>query len=210
MPNIKEENPTRKKILLLLKKSGGMSTDELSKVLKITPMGIRQHLLALERKGLVEYETKRHGIGRPGYIYKITEKADSLFPKHYDTFILQIFSEIEKKEGRKKIEEIFRWRKDSLLEDRKTRINGSKSVKKRLQRLADLLEDEGYIVEFVENKDSYQLRQYNCPISSVSKMYRESCKMELELYRDLIGDNLKRIACISDGSPACVYSISKQ
>ncbi len=209
MQSIKEENPTRKRILLLLKKTGGMTTEELSKALNITPMGIRQHLLALERKGLVSYETKRHGIGRPGYIYKITEKADSLFPKNYDKFILQIFEEIEKREGKKKIAELFRWRKDTLLQNLKATINGTKDTRQRLLNLASILEQEGYIVDFVEEKDSYQLRQYNCPISMISRKYRESCKTELEFYKELIGNGVQRISCISDGAPACIYSVPK-
>ncbi len=209
MQNIREENPTRKRILLYLKKTGGMTTEELSKELNITPMGIRQHLLALERKGLVEYEAKRHGIGRPGYIYKITEKADTLFPKHYDKFILQIFEEIEKREGKKKIAHLFKWRKETLLKNFQASINGSKDTREKLLTLAGILEKDGYLVEFVEDNNSYQLRQYNCPISMISKKYRESCKTELDFYKELIGNDVKRIACISEGSPACIYSVPK-
>ncbi len=209
MVNIREENPTRKKILLLLKKSGGMTTDELSKELNITSMGIRQHLLALERKGLVTYVTRRQGIGRPGYIYRITEKADNLFPKQYDRFMLQLLEEIERHEGRKKIGDIFRWRKEALVKERKPKVNGTKDARERLQALANLLDEEGFLVEFVEDDKSYQLKQYNCPISSVSKKYRESCKSELEFYKEVIDSKIKRISCISEGATACIYSISK-
>jgi predicted ArsR family transcriptional regulator len=76
-----DDNPSRKGIILLLKKNGGMSIDELSRDIKITPMGIRQHLNALEKKGIVTYVANRHGIGRPGFIYKLTELAEELFPK---------------------------------------------------------------------------------------------------------------------------------
>ena len=69
-------------------------------------MGIRQHLLSLERRGLIEYITKRQGIGRPAFLYKLTKKADNLFPKEYDKFIVNLFRDIEKNDGDEKIEEI--------------------------------------------------------------------------------------------------------
>ena len=89
---ILNENPTREKIILLLKKRGPLTIDDLSSELSITSMGIRQHLLSLERRGLIEYLTKRKGIGRPAFLYKLTEKADDLFPKEYDKFILNLIN----------------------------------------------------------------------------------------------------------------------
>ena len=111
------ENPTREKIILLLKKRGAMAIDELSRELSITSMGIRQHLLSLERRGLIEYMTKRQGIGRPAFLYKLTAKADDLFPKEYDKFILNLFRDIEKNDGREKIDEILKWRRNRIVKD---------------------------------------------------------------------------------------------
>ncbi len=48
--------PTRRKILLALKKSGGMTAGELSELLGMTAMGIRRHLTTMERDGLVMFE----------------------------------------------------------------------------------------------------------------------------------------------------------
>jgi predicted ArsR family transcriptional regulator len=45
-----DENSKRNSIIQLLKKSSGLSIEELSKSINITPMGIRQHLLSLEKK----------------------------------------------------------------------------------------------------------------------------------------------------------------
>ena len=96
------ENPTREKIIFLLKKNGPLSIEDLSKELHITSMGIRQHLLSLERKGYINYVTKRQGIGRPAFLYRLTEKAQNLFPSVYDEFILDTFKDIENNEGKQK------------------------------------------------------------------------------------------------------------
>jgi predicted ArsR family transcriptional regulator len=209
MVKIKEENPTRKKIILLLKKSGGMGTEQLSKALGITPMGIRQHLVALEKKGFVTYDTRRQGIGRPGFIYKLTDEAEDLFPKQYDTLLLEILDELEKREGRPKVEELFRWRKDRLLKDIKGRIDNTSPLSEKVSHISDMLSKEGYFTEVVDNGDRYLLKQYNCPISVVSKKYYECCKYELAMYRELLEADIAKEECISEGATACVFSIAK-
>ena len=94
------DNPTRKKILLALKKNGSMSVEDLSGEVNITPMGVRQHLLLLEKSGAVEYITKKHGVGRPGFLYRLTETADDLFPKSYQSFAMDILTDIEHLDGK--------------------------------------------------------------------------------------------------------------
>lgn len=98
------DNPTRKKILLALKKNGSMSVEDLSGEVNITPMGVRQHLLLLEKSGAVEYITKKHGVGRPGFLYRLTETADDLFPKSYQSFAMDILTDIEHLDGKGKID----------------------------------------------------------------------------------------------------------
>ncbi len=209
MQKIGIENPTRRQIVLLLKKHGGMTTEQLSNALNITPMGIRQHLLALEKKGLVTYEVKKQGIGRPGFIYRLTEIADSIFPKRYDELLMDILNEIEQKEGRKKIDEIFRWRKNRLLEERRRLLNHGTSFDDKIKGMAKILEDDGYLIELDEDRNSFYLKQYNCPLSQVAKEYKECCKYEIQLYRELLERDVHRNSCLSDGDNACIYVIPK-
>lgn len=65
----------RRQILTALKKQGSLSVDDLSRCLGITPMGIRQHLAVLERDNLVMISSVRRGMGRPSYLYRLTELA---------------------------------------------------------------------------------------------------------------------------------------
>jgi predicted ArsR family transcriptional regulator len=207
MKALLDENPTRRNIILLLKKSGGMSIDELSSNIDITPMGIRQHLLSLEKKGVVAYSTKKHGIGRPGFIFKLTEMAHDLFPKSYDAFALEALRNIEKNDGQEKVDRIFKWRRDRLLRDRKEALAGAEDLDDRLTGLKDILESEGYLVEVTKNNGHYSLAQFNCPIKRIADEFESACRYELELYRDLIGEKVTRTQSLSDGSLSCLYVI---
>jgi len=207
MKNVSEENPTRRSIITLLKKQGGMSIDQLSKALGITSMGVRQHLFSLESKGLVRHETERNGVGRPGYVYRLTEEAEGLFPTDYRSFLLDLLEEIESRDGRKKIEDIFQWRNRKLLEDWKRRLGKLNNLSRRIRRFSDILSEDGYLVELEERGKNFCIKQYNCPIATVSRRYPESCRYELEMYRELFGKGVVRTACMSQGAPACIYQI---
>jgi len=202
-------SPTRKKILLALKKNGSLSVDELSDEVKITPMGVRQHLLILEQKGAVEYITRKHGVGRPGFLYRLTETADDLFPKSYQTFAIDILTELERLDGKGKIDEIFRRRKEKISDEMMRLLSGKETVSERLRALTDLFEQEGFISELEENDANFKLKQFNCPISKVALRFKEACKHDLQLFREIIGEGVSREQCLSDGDQACVYVIPK-
>jgi predicted ArsR family transcriptional regulator len=203
------ENPTRERILFLLKKKGPLSIDDLSRQMGITPMGIRQHLISLERKGLVDYIARRYGVGRPAFLYKLTEKADDLFPKAYHKFILTTLKELERNEGREKIEEIFRWRKEKILRDNKDALSEKKSLQDRVFALKDVLESDGYLVDLDMDDNNFILKEFNCPIARVASEYREACKYELQVYRELLRKEVTRQECIAEGSSSCTYVIPK-
>ncbi len=203
------DNSTRKNIILLLKKNVGMSIEDLSKVIDITPMGIRQHLLALEKKGIVHYIAKKRGIGRPGFIYMLTEAADDLFPKAYDKFSVGLLRDIRTHEGDEKIDRIFDWRRDRLFRSKEKFLAGKENLEDVLEALKRALEEEGHFVEVARNNGHYQLKQYHCPIHKIAVEFHEACKYELMLYRELIGRNVVREHSVSEGAPSCLYLIPR-
>jgi len=204
-----EENSTRKNIILLLKKNGGMSIEDLSKVIDITPMGIRQHLLALEKKGIVTYFTKRKGIGRPGFIYMLTDTANNLFPEAYDSFAVGLLKDIRKHEGGEKIDKIFSWRRDRLFKISKEALSGKENLDDKLHAFKNILETNGHIIDISRNNGHYHLKQYHCPIHKISSEFKEACKNELQLYRDLISKDITREQTLSEGAPSCLYVIPR-
>jgi predicted ArsR family transcriptional regulator len=184
-----------------------MSIDELSKKISITPMGIRQHLLSLEKKGVVTYIAKKHGIGRPGFVYMLTDAADDLFPKIYDRLALDILRDVKKYDGPEKVNKIFAWRKDRMLKQKKEALAGLSGTDEILHGLKNLLESEGHLVELDKDRDSYRLKTFNCPISKVAHEFNEVCFQELQMYRELLNRNVTLEECMGQGNRACVISI---
>lgn len=209
MLNHFNENPTREKIIFLLKKNGPLSIEDLSSELHITSMGIRQHLLSLERKGYIDYVAKRQGIGRPAFLYRLTEKAQSLFPMAYDEFILGTFRDIEKNEGKQKIEELFKWHKNRFLKDFKESLPEKKPLRERLSAISSILDTKGYLTELEDTNNHYNLKIFNCPLYRLSSEYKDACHFDLLMFRELLGKEISREACIIDGDTSCTYTIPK-
>ncbi|MHB8882480.1 MAG: helix-turn-helix transcriptional regulator [Thermodesulfovibrionales bacterium] len=204
-----DRNPTRESIVHLLKKHGGMSIDDMSKQIQITPMGVRQHLLALEKKGIVTYISKRKGIGRPGFIYMLTAAANNYFPNAYDQFALGMLRDIKQHEGTAKVDKIFAWRKDRLLATSKDELAGRQGIDDTVAGLTKFLEANGHLVELSRVNGDYHLRQYHCPIHAISAEFRDACRHELQMYKDLIGKDVTREHTISEGAPSCLYIIPR-
>lgn len=203
----RREESTVWQILLMLKRNGQMSIDEISSALNITPIAVRQHILNLERNGFVSYHTRKKSVGRPGFIYSLTKKADDLFPHSYKNFVIDLLKDIESEDGRKRIDQLFKKRKERLLKEKNAIISGAKNFKTKVSLFVDSLKTDGYVVDIKEGPQEIELIQYNCPISIVSETYKEACKYELELYRELFGPSVRRLKCASDGDNYCAYLI---
>jgi predicted ArsR family transcriptional regulator len=210
MRPLHSENATRWKILLTLKKKGSMSADCLSKEVSITPMGVRQHLLVLERNGIVEYAVHKHGVGRPGFLYRLTDIGDNLFPKSYQEFAVGLLSDIESTDGRGKIDSLFKRRRERIAAGLDSQLLSANNLAGRLRVIADLLQEEGGIIELEEDADSFILKQFNCPISKIAVLFKEACDHDLQLLREITGRNVIRQQCLSSGGQACVYIVEKR
>ena len=204
-----DENPTRKQIIMLLKRNSKQSVAQLSNEMGITPMAVRQHLMSLEKRGIISYTPMKSGIGRPVFMYNLTEKARDIFPKSYVEFIKDMMSIVEEEGGRNKVDKMFLQMKDRYLSGKYQDVVGKEDIKDKVKTLVSMLDADGYMVELDDNADSFSIKKFNCLLSRIAVDYPEACKYELQMYKDLLGNDLKRTGCQADGEPACVYVLPK-
>jgi predicted ArsR family transcriptional regulator len=82
-------------------------------------------------------------------------------------------------------------------------------LKKRVQELADMLEEEGFMPEFEldEDEEKLTIKECNCPFSEVVKETRLPCKLEALFFKELFGEGVERTTHIAEGDYACSYDI---
>jgi len=198
---------TRRRILIALKERGGMTADELSERLGISPVAVRRHLSNLERDHLVDHEQVQRGMGRPSYIYRLTETADQIFPSNYDQLASHVLDTIQQLFGREAVDLVFEHRTHELAQSYRPLVNG-RNLPARLEQLAQLREADGYMAVWETQEDgAYVLRQYHCPILRVAEGCRAACAHELALFVELLDAEVVRQSHQVAGDTTCSYEV---
>jgi predicted ArsR family transcriptional regulator len=198
---------SREEIVNLLRSRGGVHADELASSLGVSKQCVRKHLDVLERDGYVEHNQERGERGRPAHVYRLTAKADQLFPKRYDLFARSVLQQINEVWGERGLNTIFCGCANEMIGRLRPRLE-TLGFDARVRRLSELLGDEGYEAEVEKLADgSYLLTEWNCPLTEVARDYRQVCERELEVYRELLGTEVFRESRIAGGSSRCVYRV---
>ena len=203
-----EMSETRMRILQLLKMRAGLTVGQLTDAMHISQMGVRQHLAILETEGLVEHYQEKQGRGRPPYIYRLTDEANSLFPTTYASFAVGLMHEVAKFNGPGFINKVFRERMKSQLEAYQHRLK-DKTLPERVKELARIRDEEGYMARCDESENDYILIEHNCPIAVIAEEYPRVCEIELALFRQSLGAKITREEHLMQGSHRCCYRIPK-
>ncbi len=200
---------TRQRILEYLQRQGRGTVKELGQLLGLTSTGIRQHLTVLERDGLVDAREERGRVGRPTLVYSLTDKADSLFPKAYDTLASLLLEEIKSSEGNERLQEILQNVAGRLAEPYSDRVEG-RPLAERVEETARILEGQGCLVDSNEKDGEFFIDEFTCPFPKTAEQDRAVCALHVEFVQILSGGEVKLTRSLLRGERACTYRIKKQ
>ncbi len=200
---------TREKIVFLLKTRAPLSVEELATELATSGVNVRRYLEALERDGLIESTLKRRERGRPVHLYRLTERADELFPHAYDVLSVEILQQIEQRFGREVVTSILQGRADTLAAKIKPRLQG-KTLRKRVEEFARAFEEMGYLVR-VENgtPDSYVVVMHHCPVLLIARDFPEVCDGDCLIASQSLDAEVIRQCALSEGASCCRFIIRR-
>jgi predicted ArsR family transcriptional regulator len=203
---------TRYKILYLLKVGGPKTVKELAEALAISSMGIRQNLISLEGAGWVRHKQEQRGMGRPKFVYALTEQGDERhFPRTYALEMVGMLKAIKDLEGDAGLDRIFEQRTEQLATEYRTR-NSSEDLEERVKELASIRTEEGFMADWEkENEDLFLLREHNCAMYQVASKCEQVCTFEQELFCRVLDDaSVTRETHILSGDPQCTYVIQRR
>jgi predicted ArsR family transcriptional regulator len=197
---------TRQQILEYMQRHGRATVKELGGLLGLTSTGIRQHLTVLERDGLVDAREERGRVGRPTLVYSLTEQADWLFPKGYDTLANVLLEEIRATEGNEKVQMLLQNVARRLAAPHAERLAG-RPLPERVQETARALQEQGCLVDWSEGNGEYFIDEYTCPFPRVAERERAVCALHVEFVRLLSGSDTRLTRSLLRGERACTYRI---
>jgi predicted ArsR family transcriptional regulator len=207
------ERKTRRAITKLLKTDGPIDSAQLAERLGLTPMAVRQHLYVLQREGLVTAEERPVPIGRPAKFWRLTRDADHLFPEAYAELSVALIDSVKDAFGDEGLERVLTSRCARQRMDYGKRIPPRASLERKLQELAKVRSEEGYMAEVrSEGAGSYLLVENHCPICAAANACQGFCSTELDLFRSVLGPGVtvERAEHIIKGDQRCVYRVRPQ
>ena len=197
---------TRRQILDYLHRHGKGTVRDLTGLLGLTPTGVRQHLTVLERDGLLEASEERGRVGRPAFVYRLSERAESLYPRNYDTLANLLMEEVRAMAGADALQRLMR-RVSSRMADQFGDRTDGRSPGERVAATVDVLQGMGCIVESEQRGEEFLIRQRTCPYPNVARRHRAVCALEVDFVRRMTGGDAHLISSLLRGDDACTYRV---
>ena len=208
-----KEFRTRKAILDILKQEGPQDSKMLAERLEVTAMAVRQHLYAMQDEKLLTYQEVPRPKGRPAKMWELTPAANKFFPDGNSELLVNMIDLIGDLYGEDGLSRLIESRSQNQLEQYRERLKPTDSLAQKLQTIADIRTDEGYMAEIQpQGNGSYLLIENHCPICAAAQTCRKFCTAEQLLFQRLLGPEatVQRSEYILDGDRRCVYEVRQK
>ncbi len=201
---------TRRGLLERLKRGGGQDAGALAAALGVSAMAVRQHLYALEAEGLVAFEEEARPLGRPAKLWRLTQAADRFFPDAHADLTVSLLGSLRGAFGEAGLEKLLAVRTAEQIADYGKRVRPADPLGKRLEALAAIRSEEGYMAVVVdEGAEGFLFVENHCPVCAAAKICQGLCASELEVFRRVLGPDatVERSDHILAGARRCAYRV---
>lgn len=201
-----KKRSTRDVILHSIKSSPNSTVEALAETADVSPVTVRHHLNALMAEGVIEATSVRRKVGRPYYVYTVSERGQELFPKRYVRLTIRLLDELKDRLPQSMIDEIINGVVDGVLEEHRGEFEHL-SLEDRLDYLVSLLGEEGFLctVERVDN--GFRLVEYSCPYLSLAGNHAELCRFDKKLMDTVLQLPVQQDSCMLHGADCCQFTI---
>jgi DeoR family suf operon transcriptional repressor len=207
LPQLAAHKGLRGEIVLELKRAQPLAARELAARLGVSPNAVRHHLKELEAERLVVYGREQRGVGAPTYAYRLAPAGEALFPRRYEETLTEVLERVSEKAGRQAAVEVFEDHYTGLTRRLEAELDGV-ALPERLETIARVLTEAGYMAEWAQHEGAFRLSELNCAIRSVAERFPEVCAAEARFLQTVLAADVERLAHIPSGCNACEYAIT--
>ena len=193
----------RMRIIETLKKTQGLSVNELGERLKLSYMGVKQHCDELERNGYVDTWRRPKPVGRPEMVYRLTPKAQVFFPKATNATTIEVLHAANRlyghAAGEKLLYSVFALKTEEYM--RKLRGN---TVLELAEMLVKIRDQEGYMSE-LSRDEPVAIVEYHSPIFDLLDEFPLVRRLEREMMERVLGVRIEREEEMASGLYRCRF-----
>ncbi|TMB43699.1 MAG: hypothetical protein E6J53_07930, partial [Chloroflexi bacterium] len=187
---------------------GRCSAETIATDLGVTPNAVRQHLTNLERDGLVQSRPERSGRGRPSLMFKLTERADAVFPKRYGQLATMVLQEVQEMGGPEALDEVFA----------RVAARHAGAIEKdlegldfddKMRRVVSWIGRAGTLAEQTETAEGLKVTIHNCPFRNTALKFPQVCTITPQLISRLTGAAVSQAESIHRRDPYCSFVVHR-
>jgi len=195
----------RLEIINSLKRTKGMSVNELVDKMGMSYMGIKQHCLTLQRDGYLDTWRRPQKMGRPEMVYRLTRRSHDLFAADSNQFTLELLKSVKDIYGgnapEKLLYNVFEKRTATL----QARVKGE-NVIERAKWLAKVRDNEGYMAQFISSeRGGPQILEFHSPILNLLDQYPIISRLEQDMFEAVLGTSVRREETHTSGLYECAF-----
>ena len=198
----------RLEILNSLKRTRGMSVNELVGKMKMSYMGIKQHCLTLHRDGYLDTWRRPQRMGRPEMVYRLTRRTHDLFQADSNQFTFDLLKSAQEIYGtnapEKLLYNIFEKKTAAL----KTKAKGN-TVAERAKWLARFRDGEGYMTQLITGDEGGpKILECHSPIMNLLERFPIIARLEQDMFEAVLGTPVRREIIRNSGLYECAFYFS--
>ncbi|MEU5162171.1 metalloregulator ArsR/SmtB family transcription factor [Streptomyces sp. NPDC020875] len=210
----RSDRSTRDRVARSLLDHGPSTVADLAGRLGLTQAAVRRHLDALVAEKVVAAREKRvygaRSRGRPAKVFALTDCGRDAFDQSYDSLAVDALRWIERHAGGEAAVAAFaRDRIGHQAESYRAAVAAA-PPDGRTAALAKALSADGYAAvarSAPGAQQGEQLCQHHCPVAHVAEQFPQLCEAETEIFSELLGTHVQRLATIAHGDGVCTTFI---
>lgn len=203
-------NGTRDKVLRTLLTHPRRTINELAEEVGISPISVRHHITSLMAEGLISSDEERHGVGRPRQVFLLTEEGVEQFPTRYVRLTVRLLEQLKETMPAAMVKQLFIQMAQELAKDfaSDAKIHDL-AMQERLELVKNILQREGFTIEWEKQGNEYHIREVSCPYYHVGQNHPEVCAVDQILISTMLSLPASKTKCILNGDTHCTYVVSE-
>ncbi len=178
-----------------LKVSGGLAVSELARRLESSYMTVKQHCDDLTKLGyLMRIRVPRTAIGRPEIFYRLSEKAEHMFPAIPESFTLDLLDQVQRAFGETAPDRLLYQYFQVREEEWKAKLSKGTTLLYKAQLLAKIRSQEGLFMRCLHDPETgaITLREFHHPLARVFAKHPRAIEMERRAVEGALGVKVSR------------------
>ena len=198
-----EQARSRDRILeLLLRSEEPLGVQALAAALGVSRNAAHQHVVALEREGLIERASAIRTKGRPSQGFRLSAAGRATFPRQYALLSKQLLVELSRLLGPAELHDAMRRIGETLADSLAPQVDAAEPV----PSIAAVMRELGYESKAVDGADGLEIEAHNCVFHDLAFADQTICEVDLALLRALSGRQVEHRRCMARGERSCRFA----